>query len=315
MRSMAAAARAAERNAQRQYKQDLKEQMISDAADAMNNWEEYIDKLSHIHIDNTAPLNWQKIASQPKPSEPSRETTHQNLAQQALDNFQPRFFDFLVGGSEKRRIKLQDAVSRAQALDTEEYETAKEQYTAAVAEWEADKSLANRILKSEPNAYKEAIEEFLSLSKDEFIGTSISISFSEEFVHAKPSVHSPDIVPSFQRKQTASGKLSETKMPIGRFNELYQDYVAGAAFKVASDFLRILPLKEVYVTCLTTMLNTQTGHQEETPILSVRFVRETMAQLDLRRIDPSDALAKFNYAMQFRKTAGFSRIEPLKPLN
>lgn len=40
-----------------------------------------------------------------------------------------------------------------------------------------------------------------------------------------------------------------------------------------------------------------------------------MDQLNLEQIDPSDALAKFQHAMQFKKLSGFSRIEPLKPLD
>jgi hypothetical protein len=104
-------------------------------------------------------------------------------------------------------------------------------------------------------------------------------------------------------------------MPIGRFNELYQDYVAGVAFKIATDFFKILPLDEVYVTCSATMLNTQTGYQESTPILSVRFISETMNSLNLTKIDPSDALARFQHSMQFKKQTGFQRILPLKPVD
>jgi hypothetical protein len=184
-----------------------------------------------------------------------------------------------------------------------------------MSDWESDTSLAGRILKGEPAAYKEAIEEFLSASKDELIGSSIAVSFSEEFVHAKLTVHSTEIIPGFQLKQSASGKLSETKMPISRFNELYQDYVANAAFRVANDVFRVLPINEIYVTCLTIMLNSQTGHQELTPILSVQFVRETLSHMDLSHVDPSDGLSNFNHAMQFKKSVGFARINPLKSVD
>ena len=104
-------------------------------------------------------------------------------------------------------------------------------------------------------------------------------------------------------------------MTVGQFNELYQDYVASVALKIAGDLFHIIPLDEVYVTCLRQMLNTQTGHQELTPILSVQFVRPTFASLNLTNLDPSDAMANFNHTMSFKKTKGFAQIEPLKPIN
>lgn len=103
-------------------------------------------------------------------------------------------------------------------------------------------------------------------------------------------------------------------MPIGDFNELYQDYVASVALKVAGDIFHILPVEEVFVTCVTSMLNTKTGHKEMTPILSVQAVKETFKRLNLEHLDPSDSLANFNHAMNFKRTKGFQFGEPLKSM-
>lgn len=188
-------------------------------------------------------------------------------------------------------------------------------YRSGLEEWENDRTLAQRLLNGEAAAIKEVIEEMQSLSDQDLIGSSVSFAIDDSFLHVKPAVHTDEIVPNFRRKQLASGKLSETKMPVGQFNELYQDYVGSVALKVAGDFFQILPLDEIYVTCLTTMLNPQTGHQEMTPILSVQFVRSTFAGLNLAKLDPSDSMTNFNHVMSFKKTKGFARIEPLKPID
>ncbi|MCA9808257.1 MAG: hypothetical protein KC476_09915, partial [Cyanobacteria bacterium HKST-UBA06] len=86
---------------------------------------------------------------------------------------------------------------------------------------------------------------------------------------------------------------------------LYQDYVVSVALKFAGDLLQILPLDEVYVTCHVELLNTQTGHKEVSPILSVHFVRDTFKRLNLSQLDPSDSLQNFNHSMSFKKTKGF----------
>jgi len=315
VRSVTAAMRAAEKEAERRRKQALKEQKINEAADAVADWQQYIDELVSIHADLVDPIDWHRVANQAKPQEPHLQRTHQEAARQALDEFKPSFVDIFRGGSEKLRGKLEDELARACQLDEAEYEEAKARYADELAEWESDTRLARRLIQGEQSAIEEVLNEFHSFSDEELIGLSINFSFCEGFVHAQPQVHSEDIVPNVRRKQLASGKLSETRMPVGQFNELYQDYVASVALKVAGDVFRIIPIDEVYVTCMAQMLNSQTGYQELTPIVSVQFVRETIEGLNIARVDPSDSLSNFNHVMNFKKTQGFSPITPLMPID
>ncbi|MCG8507740.1 MAG: hypothetical protein MI741_00800 [Rhodospirillales bacterium] len=315
VRSLAAAARAAERDAQRRHKQALKEQMISEAAEAVADWEDYIEKIISLHKNLVDPINWQKTASQPQPQEPTQKSVHSEAAEQALSGFKPSFFHVFQGGSEKKRKRLEEAIERARAIDAAEFEEAKAQYANDLNEWESDTQIAKRLLAGDAKAFVEVIEEFQSLLTENFIGKSISFSVSDGIIHAIAEVGSQEIVPDFRRKQLASGKLSETNMPKAQFNEIYQDYVVSASLKIAGDLFRILPIKELYVTCTALMLNTQTGHQESTPILSVHFVKETVDRLNFARLDPSDSLSNFNHSMNFKKTKSFSPIDPLKPID
>jgi len=152
-----------------------------------------------------------------------------------------------------------------------------------------------------------------SFTSESRIGTSISFEIDDNFVHAKPIVHDDKIIPQLRRKQLASGRLSESTMPVGQFNELYQDYVASVALRVAGDLLQMTPLEEVYVTCLATLLDQTTGRMRDTPILSAHIVRETFSQLNLARIDPSDALHNFRHHMKFKRTVGFNQVDPIVP--
>lgn len=315
LRSLESAARAADRETQRRRKIALKNQVVASAAEAVAAWEQYVDNLTRVRTDAIQAIDWHKIAKEPRPSEPKLQSKHREDAFAALNAFRPRFFDFLQGGSERKRQKLQEAADHAPVLDAADFASAETAYKEALSEWEADNSLASRVLRGETSAYKQVIEEAKPFSDDGLIGSSIRFSFGEDFVHAVPSVHATDIVPSTRLKQAASGKLSETKMPVSQFNELYQDYVAGVALRIANDVLRILPIEEIYVTCRTMMLNTQTGHQELTPVLSVQIVRATLARLDLARVDASDALANFNHSMKFRKQTGLEQVAPLKPID
>lgn len=315
VRSVSAAVRAAERDAQRRHKADLKAQIAEDSAAAVTDWETYIDELTSVHTDLADAIDWRAMAARPAPEEPQLASTHQHNAEAALAAFKPGVFDIFRGGTAKRRAPLETDLTHAPARDHADHGKALAAYGVALKEWNTDTALARRLLAGEVGAIKEVIEEMQSLSDQSLIGSSVSFSIGEECLHAKPEVHTEEIVPNFRRKQLASGKLSESKMPIGQFNELYQDYVGSVALKIAGDLFHIVPLNEVYVTCLARMLNPQTGQQELTPILSVQFVRPTFASLNLTDLDPSDSMANFNHAMSFKKTKGFARIEPLKPID
>lgn len=311
VRSLAAAARAAERDAQRRHKAAMKAQMIDDAADAVDSWDSYIDDLLTVHVNLADEISWQEIADLPKPVAAVPTNTHAQTAKGKLESYRPGPFAFLKGGKDKVISKLEAAMEEAITQDEEAYKAAIVETEAALEDWEAETSLARRLLKGEPEALKEVIEEFQSLNSNGLIGSAINFTMSEGIVHARPQVHTDEIIPSFRRKQLASGRLSETKMPVGQFNELYQDYVASVALKVAGDLFRILPQTTVYVTCESEMLDTTTGHKKPTPVLSVQFVQETFLQLNLESIDPSDSMANFNHRMKFTKTKGFTPVEAL----
>lgn len=309
LRSVGAAVRAAERDAQRRHKAALKEQMISDAADAVDSWENYIDELLTVHVNLADEIDWNAIANTPKPSEPVRKNDSEAKAK--LESYKPSFMDKMFGQAEKKRVRLQDILAGAPEKDDETYRKAMANYEAALAEWKADTELAHKLVAGEADAIRQVIEEFQSLSKESLIGSALNFRMSEGRIHAVVQVHTDEIIPSFRRKQLASGKLSESKMPVGQFNELYQDYVCSVALKVAGDLFRILPQTEVFVTCESEMLDTATGHKKPTPVLSVQFVQETFMRLNLESIDPSDSMSNFNHNMRFAKTKGFAPIEPL----
>lgn len=311
MRSISAATRRMEKDAERRHKAAIKEQTGAASSNAVANWEDYMDELVSVHKNLGDRIDWSALTSKPEPKKPLLRKKNQDNADKALDNFRPNKFDIFRGAAKKRKQGLENTRILAEQKDNDLFRKAKREYTTELKEWENDGELAVRVLKGEPSAIREVIAEMQSLSKTDLVGSSVNFVIAENCVHALTVVHSDDIVPNYRRKKLASGKLSETKMPVGQFNELYQDYVSSVALKVAGDLFQILPINDIYVTCMARMLNSATGHQADTPILSVQFVRKTMNGLRLDNIDPSDSMANFNHAMKFARTKGFSPIVPL----
>lgn len=314
MRTVAAAARAAERDAQRRYKEALRQEMIGHASAAVDAWENRLSEITSLHTTLVEEVDWLSIAATRAPTPPSMQHRHRREAEQKLAEFRPSILHALSGGSEKRRKALEASLTAASQKDDEEFARLTSTHSEALAEWQEDIQRAKRVVEGDIDAYKEVIAEMKSLTDHGLIGTAISFTISSQHIHAMPEVHLDEIVPRFRRKQLASGKLSETSMPVSQFNELYQDYVSSVALKVAGDLMQVLPLSEVFVTCIARMLNPSTGRQERTPVLSVQVVRETLQRIDLKNADPSECLRNFNARMDYKKTRGFSAIEPLKPI-
>jgi hypothetical protein len=311
---MAAAARRAEREAERRRKHYAKQQMVEDAADAVAEWQDHIREIVSLHVDPTDDMDWHAVARQPEPQEPLRSGSREAEAVTALDALQPRFFDFLSGGLERRRERLERGVFEARREDERAYQEALGSYHNEHREWQVDTALAMRLLAGEVAAQRDVVEEMQSLSDEGLIGTQLSFRICDEFLHAVAHVHGGEVVPKVRRKQLQSGRLSESKMPAVEANELYQDYVCSVALRVAGDLFGLLPRDEIYVTCVADMLDRATGHQARIPILSVRFVRETFRQLSLSRIDPSDSMRNFVHEMSFKRTSGFTAVTALKSL-
>ena len=311
LRSMAAASRAAQRDAQRRHKQLEKARMTSTAAEAVEDWEDYINNLIHVHTNTIEPIDWHALANRPGPTEPAFSGLARHQAEAKLNAFKPGFLDFFQGGSDKIRRRLEAAVTTATVNDEAAYEAARVEHAKAFADWEEDRNLASSLLHGEAEAIREVLETQTSLTPDSLIASAIMCSVERGHVHARLQVRGEDIVPNMRRKQLASGRLSESKMPVGQFNEIYQDYVCSVALKTGNDLFCILPVDDVYVTCLANMLNPQTGHHDWTPILSVQFVREGISKLNMSLIDPSDAMRNFRHRMEFSKSKGLSWVAPL----
>lgn len=312
LRSINAATKAAAREAEKRQREQFKAMVAAEAADSVRAWNEYLKGITSLHLRIADKVDWGRIQGTPGVTKPVKSTARFDEAKNNLLAYRPGLIAKIFGGEKKARLKLSAAVEMAEKEDKLEYSRAQADYNSLLSKWRTDSELSERILSAEPKAYLEALQKNSHFSEEDRIGSKVSVSVADAgVVHVLPYVHDMDIIPNFRRKQLASGKLSETKMPKSEFNELYRDYVSSVALRVSGDVFQILPVDEVYVTCLAELLDTSTGHKTPTPILSVRFVRETYFSLKRGALDPSDSLSNFVHEEKFSRTKGFSRITPL----
>jgi len=302
-----------QRELQTQRKELQKMQELARAAYEVDVYENHIDVLLSVHKDCGDAWDWEEIKSSEPPPPPAKTDVRASRAQAELDGYKPGIFDKLLSRAEAKQITRAKAVETAKREDQKEYENAIRVYERDYIDWQGLVDVAGKIHSGDWKAYFDAITQTNPFGEISELGSSIRVEASQaDCVEATLRVNGEDVIPNETKSLLQSGKLSTKKMPKGRFFELYQDYVCGCVLRVARELFALLPIHMVIITAVGNILNTQTGHMEEQPILSVAIPRNTLEALNFDTLDPSDCLANFLHRMAFRKTKGFNPVEALK---
>ncbi len=321
VRSIGAAIRAAERDAkrrQREYEkrqqQYRKMQELERTAYEVEEYEEHIQRMTSIHIVSGEDIDWNAIAStKPPQGPPQLSSKYEDKARHAFDVYKPGLFDKMLSRGEKKRESLKKTIDVGKHEDKKIYEKELQKYQEEFKDWEESSSLAKRVLAGDKEAQLEAINKLNPFTDISELGSHLTVAVdSEEPIQVTLHLHGDEVIPKESKSLLKSGKLTVKKMPKGQFFELYQDYTCSCVLRVANEMFSLLPIESVIVTAVDKLLNTQTGHIEEVPVLSVYIPRETFMRLNLNYIDPSDSLGNFLHNMDFKKTKGFGAVERVK---
>jgi len=320
VRSVGAAIRAAERDEKRrqkelekQQKQYNKMQELEKAEYDVEVYENLIDRLQSVHKECSDVIDWEEIASFPKPEKPSIQKSHEKTATVEADRYSPGFLDKLFGSEEKKRNLLRELISTAIEKDSIQNDKDIEEWNTECFEWEESTRLARGLLDGNAESKINAIEKFGPFSEISDLGSTLSFKVDDDSALVVTiNVHSNDVVPNIAKSLLKSGRISIKNMPKGKFNELFQDYVCSCVLRVANEVFSIIPDEKVFVTAVDKMLSSKTGHLEDSVILSVCVSRKTLDSLNMNNIDPSDSMNNFIHRMSFKKTKGFEAVERLE---
>lgn len=321
LRSISAAARAAERNAKRRQrelelrrKQYEKMVEIEQAEFEVEVYENHIDVIQSLHKECGPVIDWDFIAKSSEPEEPKISKKKEENARFELENYKPNIIDKLFKREQKKIDLLKKEINIAIETDYIDYKEKHSDWEKRFSEWEDEIRIAKLLMNGDIQTKIDTINNLQRFSEISNLGSSIRfLSHENGLIEAEIYVHGSNIVPREVKSLLKSGKLSIKNMPSGRFNEIYQDYVCSSTLRVANELFAILPDQLVIVTAIDELLNSATGHLEKSPILSAVISRKTINKLNLESIDPSDSMNNFIHAMSFKKTKGFDKVDRINP--
>lgn len=320
MRSLAAAARRADRaqkKAQREREKHRKAQEkmeeIAQAEVEVWEFENQIAAINDFHTRGSEPWNWKEIIDAAPPKKPENANILETDANRNLASYKPSTTDKLFKRSEKKVTALELALQEAIELDEKNYQDERAKYEISFKEWKTAREFGGQIIAGEMSAVLDALEKISPFSKSNSHWANISSRIGDDgLLDIELALDTEEIVPQDQKSQLKSGKLSVKAFPKGKYYEIYQRYVCSAILRAGREVFAFLPIGTVIVTAATKMLNPATGHKENSPILSVALVRETMDGINIEAVEPAIALQNFLHNMNFKKTQGFGKTGKVK---
>ncbi len=319
IRSAVAASQRAERSRSRQaarnFKLQQKQHAINSAADAVEEYNDYIDVLKSVHKDVSDTVDWVALLNEAAPEEPVLSNYNEKEATAELIAYTPSFLDKIFGSSRKKIEKLTKYVDLAKEMDLTDFNTVMGEHKKTLEEQETLKRIAKGILDKDIHSYKDAIDYFKPFSEISELGSRMEFELTTHNVTLTLHVNSSSIIPDYILSLTSTGRLSRKNMSTTKFNELYQDYVCSCILRVARETLAYLPVNLVVVNAMGELYNTATGITKEEVIVSTAISPEILNLLNFNFLDPSDSLKNFPHNMKFGKTTGFSAVEKIEAAN
>lgn len=304
-REMREAQRAA-REQLAQQKQELVEQLVE-------RYEMQLRLLSTVHHDCGPTIDWQEVAREPAPPKPTPIARRTDAALAAIAEYSPGVFASIFGGAKKKRAAFAQQLEDAMLVDAADSRDAITLHAVTCRDHEEARAVANAVLRGEVARFLEALDGVDAFDELEEVAMSVTATTPRaDIVLVEIVLPASDVVvPDEQHSVTQRGKLSSKAMPKTRKNEIYQDYVCGAALRACREVFAALPVGWVCATVSTKVLNQATGHIENAPVLSVMAPRRTAQQLKYDSLDPSEAMTNFLHRMGFKKSTGISAIVAL----
>lgn len=303
-----------QRELQKQQKMVAKMQEGEKAAYEVQIFQNHIDLLLSVHKECGETYDWAEIEHSEPPTKPERRNQNEEAANLNLSSLKIGFSDKLLGRGDAKKKQLMDAIEEAKRLDEKEYQDAMSEYLKEFEDWQTAKGLSTKIIAGDILSYIEAIKKADPFSDIKGLGSSCEIKAkSKNMLVATLHVNGDTVIPSETKSLTKSGKISIKPMTKNRFYEIYQDYVCSSSLRIARELFALLPLDMIIVNAIGSILNKQTGHLEDAPILSIAIPRKTFDKLNFENIDPSDSLSNFVHNMNFKKGKGFGPVDVLDP--
>jgi hypothetical protein len=284
----------------KQQAKDAIQSLMQTACDEING---YIAALERIHHATPSP-DWRptyepRQYNEPKPSKPV-----------------PRKYGFLDKLFNSRRA----SIDKLNADDEASYNAKQLAWNRGLREHDALEQARKVLLEEKVLTEVPAMEIVLEESLMGIVWpreTSLSTEIRDGGRVLMIDVDLPEIeeLPRKTAAMPARGyKLSIKELPVTRYQQLYMRHVHGIGFRIIGEAFAMLPkAEEVVLSGYSQRPDKATGEVQDQYLYSVKVSRKEWAIIDfanLQKVDPVEALARFDIRREITRTGLFKEIVP-----
>ena len=255
----------------------------------------------HRYEDYPRDIDWEEVKEEKEPYSQGQDGPFAKEAKKNLEANRPGFFKRIFGGGTVVH-ELEQLVAEGKIKDE-----------ALYAAWKNNKTLADKILHEDKNAYLEALED-LKLSEE--MGSymrKMDFQYSDDdSLIVEMTLSIDDFIPEEYKALTPTGKLSVKKYTKTDYYEIANQFVSGIILRTARNLFNLLPIRDVFINVSEIEKNKYSGLEEEELIVSILLDKETLDKIVLKNVNPDEALKNFRFEMDFVKTKGFNKIRKLE---
>ena len=257
-----------------------------------------LEKITGLHMNYCDEICWRSVNNIKPPYDINMDGPNKEKEVEKYENFQLGFiekvFRFL---GEKKKAKLLHNIEKAEKKDRELY-----------SDYEKLNLLSERIINGNIDGYFQVIDEMrpfdniLKLGSEIEIGTNDSDSIEVEF-----NANSEKVIPMSRfDKEIKAQSDSEVKIT---YYEIVEEYICSSMLLIAKNIINLIPVNKVVIHAVDNAFDIDKGIKTDITIVSIVFDRETLNKIDLKTINPVDALDYFICNIRHQKTFGFKSVE------
>ncbi|MWV45410.1 hypothetical protein GRF59_17445 [Paenibacillus sp. HJL G12] len=260
-----------------------------------------LEWIESIHQICGEPIDWERLAALASPFRRGEIGPHERQAEADFADYKPTRMQKLLKQDAAVKQELQDQIVLAKEKDQQEY-----------TEWRRLTDFARDILEGNRTAYLRVLEEIAPLEDLLALGSGLEYNvLNSAAVEVELDVNSGEIIPHESKILNETGELSRSRLSKEDYHELERKYVCGSVIRIGHELFALLPLETVLIHARDTKVNLETGQEEYVTVLSIRFERSAVPEMDLAQEACPQLLAHFEHHIRYDASTGFDPVEKL----
>ena len=169
--------------------------------------------------------------------------------------------------------------------------------------------LSNNIIKNNNQFFDIAERVFEPFSFANELNIKLISNYTKKIHVIDVYVAGKSIVPEEETYLVRDKEFKTRPFSKKRFWEIYQDYVSSITLRVAKEYFSFFTMRtDVIINVYSEIFDESTGNENTGLILSAKFDKNELYNMNIQNVDPSSCLSRFQHVVDYSPLNGYKII-------